>query len=62
MFTTVKTVTYPDQNQGTVPVTVKLEGDVKARYVRIRATKLRDLAGFGDGFLFQLSEIEIYNR
>ena len=61
-FTTVKTVTYPDQNQGTVPVTVKLEGDVKAHYVRIRATKLRDLAGFGDGFLFQLSEIEIYNK
>ncbi len=24
--------------------------------------KLRDLAGFGDGFLFQLSEIEIYNK
>ena len=62
MFTTVKTVEYPTQNKGTVPITVKLEDTVQARYVRIRATKLRDLAGFGDGFLFQLSEIEIYNK
>lgn len=61
-FTTVKTVEYPTQNKGTVPITVKLEDTVQARYVRIRATKLRDLAGFGDGFLFQLSEIEIYNK
>jgi len=41
---------------------VILEGEVTARYVRVRGTVLRDKPGFNDGFLFSLMEIEIYHK
>jgi hypothetical protein len=61
-FTTIMTVEHGETHTGTVPLELTVDGNVKARYIRIRATKLRDLSGYGDGYLFQLSEIEVYNK
>ncbi len=36
--------------------------NVKARYVRIVGYSLRDKAGFGDGHLFSLMEVEVYRK
>ena len=51
----------PEKRQGQQPFECKLE-NIKARYVRIVGYSLRDQAGFNDGHLFSLCEVEIYNR
>ena len=51
----------PEKRQGQQPFECKLE-NVKARYVRIVGYSLRDQAGFNDGHLFSLCEVEIYNK
>lgn len=61
-FTTVMTVEHPETRKGTNPLELTMGEDVTARYVRIRATQLRDLDGYGDGYLFQLAEIQVYNK
>ncbi|MBO4422369.1 MAG: discoidin domain-containing protein [Clostridia bacterium] len=44
------------------PFVCSLDKTYRSRYVRIYAYRLRDVSGFNDGHLFQLSELEIYNR
>ena len=51
----------PEKRQGQQPFECVLE-NVKARYVRIVGYSLRDQAGFNDGHLFSLCEVEIYNK
>ena len=51
----------PEKRPGQQPFECKLE-NVKARYVRIVGYSLRDQAGFNDGHLFSLCEVEIYNK
>ena len=51
----------PEKRQGQQPFECQLE-NVKARYVRIVGYSLRDQAGFNDGHLFSLCEVEIYNK
>ncbi len=60
-FTEVYVGEHPDVRDGQNPIEVSLNG-VSGRYVRITGFVLRDVAGFGDGFLFSLMELEIYNK
>ena len=60
-FTNVFEGECPEKRQGQQPFECKLE-NVKARYVRIVGYSLRDQAGFNDGHLFSLCEVEIYNK
>ena len=60
-FTKVFEGECPEKREGQQPFECKLE-NVKARYVRIVGYSLRDQAGFNDGHLFSLCEVEIYNK
>ncbi len=60
-FTKVYDGECMEQRSGQQPYECKLD-NVKARYVRIVGYSLRDLAGFGDGHLFSLMEIEVYKK
>ncbi len=60
-FTEVYDGSHPEMRDGQNPIEVKLD-NVKGRYVRITGYVLRDAVGFGDGFLFSLMELEIYNK
>ena len=51
----------PEQRTGQQPFECPLD-DVQARYVRIVGYSLRDKAGFGDGHLFSLFEVEVYKK
>ena len=51
----------PEQRSGQQPFECVLE-NVKARYVRIVGYSLRDKAGFNDGHLFSLYEVQVYNK
>ncbi len=61
-FETVYNGALPEIRPGNNTIEVTFDEVVTARYVRVRGTVLRDKVGFGDGFLFSLMEIEIYNR
>ncbi len=61
-FTNVYEGTLDEQRSGQKPIECKLDENVKGRYVRITGYVLRDAVGFGDGFLFSMMEVEIYNR
>ena len=60
-FTTVYNGECPEERSGQQPFECDL-GTVKARYVRIVGYSLRDKAGFGDGHLFSLAEVEVYKK
>lgn len=60
-FTTVYEGECPEERDGKQPFDCALDG-VKARYVRIVAYSLRDKAGFGDGHLLSLMEVEVYKK
>lgn len=60
-FTTVYNGECPTQRDGQQPFECPLQ-NVKARYVRVVADSLRDHAGFGDGHLFSLAELEVYKK
>lgn len=60
-FTTVYEGECPEERAGKQPFDCALDG-VKARYVRIVAYSLRDKAGFGDGHLLSLMEVEVYKK
>ena len=51
----------PEERSGQQPFECPLS-NVKARYVRIVGYSLRNKAGFNDGHLFSLLEVEIYNK
>ncbi len=61
-YRTVYEGELPEIRPGTNTIEIKLDETVTARYVRVRGTVLRDKVGFGDGFLFSLMEIEIFNK
>ena len=61
-YRTVYAGELPEIRPGTNTIEVKFTETITARYVRVRGTVLRDKVGFGDGFLFSLMEIEIYNK
>lgn len=58
-FTTVKTIS--ETRADSSAVTVELDG-VSARYVRVYTLKLTKPEGTNDGYLFQLAELEVYNK
>ncbi len=60
-FTKVFDGECPEKRAGQQPFECEL-GTVKARYVRIVGYSLRDQAGFGDGHLFSLCEVEVYKK
>ncbi len=60
-FTKVCDMTVEEQRPGQEPLEIELDG-VEARYVRITGYVLRNVDGFGDGYLFSLMELEIYNQ
>ena len=60
-YSTVYEGECPEQRSGQQPFVCALE-NVKARYVRIVGYSLRDKAGFNDGHLFSLYEVEIYKK
>lgn len=60
-FETVYDGECPEKRSGQQPFECPLE-NVKARYVRIVGYSLRDQAGFGDGHLFSLCEVEVYKK
>ena len=61
-FTPIADYEVPEVPSKSNPMTCRLDNVYTARYVRIYAYRLRDVKGFNDGHLFQLSEVEIYNR
>ncbi len=60
-FTEVYDGAHPELRPGQNPIEIQLDS-AQGRYVRITGYVLRDVAGFGDGFLFSLMEMEIYNK
>ncbi len=60
-FTKVYDGACPEKREGQQPFECPLD-NVKGRYVRIVGYSLRDQAGFGDGHLFSLFEVEVYNK
>lgn len=60
-FTTAYEGECPKERARKQPFDCVLDG-AKARYVRIVAYSLRDKAGFGDGHLFSLMEVEVYKK
>ncbi len=60
-FTTVHEGELAETRIGQRPIEIKLEA-VECRYVRVTGYVLRNVAGFGDGFLFSLMEMEVYNK
>ena len=60
-FTRVYDGECPEKREGQQPFECPLT-NVKGRYVRIVGYSLRDQAGFGDGHLFSLCEVEVYNK
>jgi hypothetical protein len=61
-FTAIYECETPELPSKGEPTYCKLDKTYTARYVRIYAYKLREQKGFNDGHLFQLSEVEIYNK
>ncbi|MBR0158622.1 MAG: discoidin domain-containing protein [Clostridia bacterium] len=61
-FTSIHECETPELPSKGEPTFCRLDKTYTARYVRIYAYKLRDVKGFNDGHLFQLSEVEIYNK
>lgn len=59
---TVYTLTCTEKVKGDREVRIDLEDGVTARFVRLYSVKLTDMPGFNDGYLFQLNEMEVYNR
>lgn len=60
-FTTVYVLDYPKTQRGTHDIEIRPEDSVRARYVRLYATKLRENGG-GDGYLFQLARLQVFNK
>lgn len=60
-FTTVYDGECPEAREGQQPFDCPLE-NAKGRYVRIVAYSLRAQAGFSDGHLLSLMEVEIYKK
>lgn len=60
-FTTVYDGECPEAREGQQPFDCPPE-NVKGRYVRIVAYSLRVRAGFNDGHLFSLMEVEVYRK
>ncbi len=60
-FTEVYSGEHSAMRDGQNPIEIPLV-NAKGRYVRITGYVLRDAAGYGDGFLFSLMEMEIYNK
>ena len=60
-FTTVYNGECPEKRSGQQPFECAFDV-AKARYVRVVGYSLRDQAGFGDGHLFSLAEVEVYKK
>ncbi len=60
-WTKIYEITGSEPENGKQPLTITLDTPIPARYVRITATKLRADTG-GNGYLFQLGELEAYGR
>ncbi|MBR5006248.1 MAG: discoidin domain-containing protein [Clostridia bacterium] len=61
-FTSVYECAVPELPSKGEASVCTLDKTYTARYVRIYAYKLRDQEGFNDGHIFQVSEVEIYNK
>ena len=61
-FTSVYECAVPELPSKGEASVCTLDKTYTARYVRIYAYKLRDQKGFNDGHIFQVSEVEIYNK
>ena len=59
-FTTVYDGACPEKRAGRQPFECPV--NAKGRYVRIVGYSLRNQEGFGDGHLFSLFEVEVYNK
>ncbi|MCQ2430433.1 MAG: discoidin domain-containing protein [Clostridia bacterium] len=60
-FSTVYVLDYVKTQRGDHVIEIVPDGNVRGRYVRLYADKLRENGG-GDGYLFQLARLQVINK